>query len=56
VLSSLIATCKRLRLDAFAYLRDIFQGIGPHPRSRLADLLPDQWQTAQSALDGKEGG
>ena len=56
VLSSLIATCKRLSVDPFAYLRDIFQRIGAHPQSRLAELLPDQWRTAQSAVEGKEGG
>jgi len=56
VLSSLIATCKRLGLDPFAYLRDIFERIGAHPHSRLAELLPDQWQAPYSPVDGKEGG
>ena len=37
---------KRLGLDPFAYLRDIFEGIGAHPQSRLAELLPDQWMAA----------
>jgi transposase len=48
VLSSLIASCKRLRLDPFAYLRDIFERISSHPQSRLAELLPDQWNTARA--------
>ena len=56
ILSSLIATCKRLAIDPFAYLRDIFARLGAHPQSRLAELLPDQWQAAHSAVDGKEGG
>jgi len=56
VLTSLITTSKRLGLDPFAYLRDIFERIGAHPQSRLAELLPDQWQAAHSAVDGKEGG
>jgi len=55
VLTSLITTSKRLGLDPFAYLRDIFERIGAHPQSRLAELLPDQWQAAHSAVDGKEG-
>ena len=55
VLSSLIATCKRLGVDPFAYLRDIFARIGAHPQSRLAELLPDRWQAAHVAVDGKEG-
>jgi len=56
ILSSLIATCKRLAIDPFAYLRDIFARLGAHPQSRLAELLPNQWQAAHSAVDGKEGG
>jgi transposase len=46
VLTSLIATCKRLAIDPFAYLRDIFARLGAHPQSRLAELLPDQWEKA----------
>ena len=49
VLSSLIASCKRLRLDPFAYLRDLFGCISSHPQSRLAELLPDQWQKGRSS-------
>jgi hypothetical protein len=48
VLTSLIATCKRHRIDPFAYLRDVFQRIGAHPITRLADLLPDKWLAARS--------
>jgi transposase len=44
VLTSLIATCKRLHIDPFAYLRDIFDRISSHPQSRLAELLPEQWK------------
>jgi hypothetical protein len=47
VLSSLIATCKRLGVNPFAYLRDVFARISSHPHSRLAELLPDQWQAAR---------
>jgi transposase len=47
VLTSLIATSKRLGLDPFAYLRDIFERISRHPQTRLAELLPDQWQAAR---------
>jgi transposase len=48
VLTSFITTCKRLDLDPFAYLRDIFERISTHPQSRLADLLPDAWMVAQT--------
>lgn len=47
VLSSLIATCKRLGVNPFAYLRDVFARISSHPHNRLAELLPDHWQAAR---------
>jgi len=51
VLTSFITTCKRLDIDPFAYLRDIFQRLSSHPQNRLAELLPDQWRAGQhSAL------
>jgi transposase len=47
VLTSLIATCIRLRIDPFAYLRDVFERISSHPKSRLDELLPDKWILAR---------
>ncbi len=47
VLTSRIATSKRLGLDPFAYLRDIFERISSHPVSRIGELLPDQWMAAR---------
>jgi transposase len=49
VLTSLIATCKRLAIDPFAYLRDLFERISSHPQNRLAELLADQWRALQPA-------
>ena len=49
VLGTLIATCKRLSIDPFAYLRDVFQRIADHPANRLNELLPNQWAAAQAA-------
>jgi transposase len=49
VLSTFIATCKRLRTDPFAYLRDVFQRISAHPTNRLDELLPDQWAAARTS-------
>ena len=43
VLTSFITTCKRLDIDPFGYLRDIFERLSTH-QSRLAKLLPDQWR------------
>jgi transposase len=47
VLNSLIASCKRLHIDPFAYLRDVFARIAAHPKSQLGDLLPDKWAVAR---------
>ncbi len=49
ILTSLIATCKRLNIDPFAYLRDIFDRISAHPANRIEELLPDKWQTVQKS-------
>lgn len=50
VLTSLIASCKRLGIDPFAYLRGIFERISAHPQSRLFELLPNQWREAGGAF------
>ncbi len=50
ILTSFITTCKRLQIDPFAYLRDVFERISAHPAHRLDDLLPDRWQAAQTAI------
>ena len=50
ILGSFIATCKRLHIDPFGYLRDLFQRIAAHPTTRLNELLPDQWAAARPAL------
>ena len=49
VLTSLIATAKRHRIDPFAYLRDVFTRISAHPANRLEELLPDRWLTIRTA-------
>jgi transposase len=49
VLSTLIASCKRLRVEPFTYLRDLFNHISSHPHNRLDELLPDRWQADQLA-------
>jgi len=49
ILTSITATCKRLCIDPFEYLRDVFQRISTHPQSDIDDLLPDNWKAAQRA-------
>ena len=52
MLSTLIASCKRLRIEPFAYLRDLFTRISTHPNHRLDELLPDKWLMAQGNASG----
>jgi len=40
---------KRLQIDPFAYLRDVFERISAYPESLLSELLPDKWKAAQAA-------
>jgi len=51
VLNTVIVTCKRLRVDPFAYLRDLFVHIAAHPRARLDELLPDRWRQRRASWD-----
>ena len=46
VLFSFTATCKHLRIDPFAYLRDVFDRLATHPAERLDELLPHRWHAA----------
>jgi transposase len=50
VLTSLIATCKRLRIDPFTYLRDVFARISTHPLNQIDELLPDRWLAARTSI------
>jgi len=44
VLYSLVASCKRLRIDPYAYLRDVFTRLPETSTEEdLYDLLPDRW-------------
>jgi hypothetical protein len=49
ILTSRIVSCKRLHVEPFAYLRDVFERLSAHPAPRLAELLPDRWQAARTA-------
>jgi len=45
VLFSLVSTCRALKMDPFAYLRDVLDRICTHPASRVGELLPDRWRS-----------
>ena len=44
VLYSLIATCVKHGVNPIRYFKDILIRIQDHPKSRLAELLPDRWK------------
>ena len=51
VMYSLTMTCRRLKIDVEAYLRDVICRIGKLEGAELDALLPDQWLAANpSAL------
>jgi transposase len=45
-LLSLVVSCRRLHMDSFAYLRDVFTRLPGLPASQLGDLLPHRWLAA----------
>jgi len=48
VLMSLVQSCRALKVEPFAYLRDILERVSTHPASRIAELLPDAWKPSSS--------
>jgi transposase len=48
VLLSVVQSCTALRVEPFAYLRDVLDRLSAHPASRIAELLPDAWTMSQS--------
>jgi transposase len=45
-LLSLVVTCRRLHMDSFLYLRDVFTHLPGLPAARLDELLPNRWLEA----------
>jgi hypothetical protein len=50
ILFSLASTCKLLKMDPFAYLRDVLDRVCTHPARRVAELLPDRRRAPRSAV------
>jgi transposase len=48
VLRSLVASCQRASVDPFAWLKDVLSRIAAHPITRLTELLPHNWASAQA--------
>ena len=47
MLFTITATCRRLKLDAFAYLRNVLRRLPELPAANLDTLLPDRWAAMQ---------
>jgi transposase len=48
VLRSFVASCQRVGVDPFVWLKDILSRIADHPITRVAELLPHNWASAQA--------
>jgi transposase len=51
ILYSLVATCKNIGVDPFAYLRDVLSRIATHPMRRIEELTPRGWRAQQLAAN-----
>jgi hypothetical protein len=48
VLRSLVASCQRVGVDPFAWLKHVLSRIITHPINRITELLPHNWVPAQT--------
>jgi len=48
VLRSFVASCQRVGVDPFVWLKDTLSRIADHPITRIAELLPHNWASAQA--------
>jgi transposase len=48
VLRSFVASCQRVGVDPFVWLKDTLSRIADHPFNRLAELLPHNWTPAHA--------
>jgi hypothetical protein len=48
ILLSLVQSCRVLGIDPLVYLEDVLRRINGHPACRIAELLPHNWQKAES--------
>jgi hypothetical protein len=44
---SFTATCQRLNVEPWRYLRHVLERLPSHPPELLAEFLPDEWARAQ---------
>jgi len=46
VLRSFISSCELVKIDPFAWFRNVLSRIAEHPITRLEELLPHRWAAA----------
>ena len=46
VLRSFVSSCELVRIDPFAWFKDVLSRIAEHPMKRLEELLPHNWAQA----------
>jgi transposase len=46
VLRSFVSSCELVKVDPFAWFRDVLGRIGEHPVTRIEELLPHRWAQA----------
>jgi transposase len=44
ILESLVASCRRHKVNPFEYLRDVLRRIATHPAKRIGELTPARWK------------
>ena len=44
ILMTFCTTCRKLKINTWAYLQDVLQRINTHPMSKIDELLPDHWK------------
>lgn len=48
VLRSLVASCQRVGIEPFSWLKDVLSRVATHPITRITELLPHHWAPAQA--------
>ena len=48
LLQSFVSSCQRVGVDPFVWLKDILTRLADHPITRIAELLPHNWASAQA--------
>jgi transposase len=48
ILRSFVSSCELVKVDPFAWFRDVLSRIGEHPVNRLDELLPHNWAAAHA--------